>query len=104
MFKNNPLFPATIYVLVPRRWRKQVSQNIVMYLPECMASISDSCTLRNIKIFKQSIGKFEVMWQQGNTINNPPTHTQTHAHKLKPFITSVHYSCDVLNINATWNS
>jgi hypothetical protein len=65
MFKTNPLFPATIYVLVvPWRWRKQVSQNIIMYLPECMASISDNCNLKNIKILMQSIGKFEVMWQQ----------------------------------------
>jgi len=65
MFKNNPLFPSTIYVLVvPWRWRKQVSQNIVMYLPQRMASISENCNLKNIKILTQSIGKFEVMWQQ----------------------------------------
>jgi hypothetical protein len=65
MFKNNPLFPATIYVLVILwRQRKQVNQNIIMYLPECMASISDNCNLENITILVQSIGKFEVMWQQ----------------------------------------
>jgi len=95
MFKNNPLFPATIYVLVPCRWRKQVSQNIVTYLPECVASVSESCTLKNIKILMQSRGKFEVMWQQGNTISNPPTHTHTHTHtSLNP---STHLSItDVL--------
>jgi hypothetical protein len=63
MFKKNPLFPATIYVLASWRWREQVSQNIVMYVPECMASIPDSCNLSNIKSPMQSIGKFEVMWQ-----------------------------------------
>jgi hypothetical protein len=53
-----------MYLLYPGDGRKQVSQNIVMYLPECMASISDSCNLKNIKVLMQSIGKFEVMWQQ----------------------------------------
>jgi hypothetical protein len=65
MYWNNPLFPATIYLLVvPWSWRKQVSQNIVIHLPEGMASISDNCNLRNIKILMQRVGKFEVMWQQ----------------------------------------
>jgi hypothetical protein len=73
MLKNNPLFPATIYVLVvPWKWREQVSQNIVMYLPEGMASTAYNCNLKNIKVLMQSIGKFEVMWQQD---------TKTHTHK-----------------------
>jgi len=32
----------------------------------------------------------------------PHTHTQ-YIYELKPIITSVHYRCVVLNINATWN-